>query len=399
MMADRRDRTRMSATLAARASSGESMRLLATAAGALALTVAAAAPARADLVLDGHGWGHGIGLSQYGAYGYALLDGRDHAWILGHYYTGTQLQRRGAGSIRVLLKRTRAPRLCGVTRLRDAAGRSVRLRETRTYRVTALAGGRLRVVDTANGRTRARVSAPATVSGGASWCLRGSADNGVRDGAYRGSAQLALDGRALLVVDRVGLEGYLRGVVPSEMPSAWPAEALEAQAVIARSYALRALRPASPYDVYADTRSQVYGGLSREVPATTAAVSATRGQVVTVAGAIAQTFFFSTSGGRTAANEEIWGGLPISYLRSVDDPHDDLSPYHDWTARFSDAVARRRLRDLGVGRFERMAVTARTPSDRAATVEVTGADGVVTVPAARIQMLLGLRSTWFDVAP
>jgi stage II sporulation protein D len=374
------------------------MRTLAASAATLALSAVAVAPARADLVLEGHGWGHGVGLSQYGAYGYALLDGRDHAWILGHYYPGTTLARTGTGSMRVLLKRARTPKLCGLTRLRAADGRRVRVSERRQYKVS-LSRGRLRVVDTSNGRTRARLAAPVTATGGSSFCLRGAAENGVQNGAYRGSARLIPDGRALLVVNRVGLESYLRGVVPSEMPSTWPAEALKAQAVIARSYALRGRRPATAsYDVFADVRSQVYGGLSREVPSTTAAVTATRRQVVTAGGTVAQTFFFSTSGGRTAGNEEAWGGVPIAYLRPVDDPHDDLSPYHDWTARFSDATARRKLRELGVGAFRDMAVTARTPSGRAATVEVRGADATVEVPASRIQVLLGLRSTWFDVA-
>ena len=373
------------------------MRAIVTAAVAAFAALAAAAPARADLVLDGHGWGHGVGLSQYGAYGYALLEGRDHAWILGHYYPGTALARTATGSIRVLLRRTRTPKLCGATRLRDARGRRLRLSDARVYRLSVLARGRVRVLDTTSGRTRGRVTGPLTVSGGASWCLRGTADNGVRDGAYRGRAVVIPDGRALLVVNRVGMESYLRGVVPSEMPPAWPAEALEAQAVIARSYALRGLRPGSPYDVFADVRSQVYGGIAREVGSTTSAVTATRAEVVTAAGQVAQTFFFSTSGGRTAANEEVWGGTPIAYLRSVEDPHDDLSPYHDWTARFTDRAAGRKLRSLHVGKLQSLEVTARTPSGRAATVDVTGEDATTSVTAGRLQALLGLRSTWFGV--
>src|SRR3954454_21167794 len=112
------------------------MRAIATAVLTAALAAVAAPPARADLVLNGHGWGHGVGLSQYGAYGYALLDGRDHAWILGHYYAGTSLARTGTGSMRVLLKRARTPKLCGVTRLRAADGRRVRLSERRQYTVS-----------------------------------------------------------------------------------------------------------------------------------------------------------------------------------------------------------------------------------------------------------------------
>ena len=121
---------------------------------------------------------------------------------------------------------------------------------------------------------------------------------------------------------------------------------LEAQAVIARSYALRARNAGAPYDVFADTRSQVYGGVGSEVAAASAAVAATRGEIVTYAGLLAQTYFSSSSGGRTAANEEIWGGAPVPYLRSVDDPYDRLSPYHRWSARFGDREASRRLADV-----------------------------------------------------
>jgi stage II sporulation protein D len=236
------------------------------------------------------------------------------------------------------------------------------------------------------------------VTGGASSCLRGRADNGVRDGAYRGSAQLLRTGRrGVLVVNRVGLEDYLRGVVPAEMPASWPAEALEAQAVIARSYALRARNAGAQYDVFADTRSQVYGGVGSEVAAASAAVAATRGEIVTYGGQVAQTYFFSTSGGRTAANEEIWGGAPVPYLRSVTDPYDRLSPYHRWSVRFRDREAARRLADVAPGKLRSLKVVARTASGRAAVVAVRGRRGTARVSAATIQSALGLRSTWFSI--
>src|SRR4051794_11905351 len=230
------------------------MRALATAGLAALAALAAAAPARADLVLNGHGWGHGVGLSQYGAYGYALLEHRDHAWILGHYYTGTSLARTGTRSIRVLLRRTRTPKLCGATRVRDARGRRIRLSNARTYKLSRLSGGRVRVTDTRSGRTRGRVVAPLTVTGGASWCLRGTADNGVNGGAYRGRALISLDRRAMLVVNRLSVESYLRGVVPSEMPASWPAEALRAQAEDARFYALPGLRPSAAFAEFSENR-------------------------------------------------------------------------------------------------------------------------------------------------
>jgi stage II sporulation protein D len=250
------------------------------------------------------------------------------------------------------------------------------------------------VIDTSTGRTRARLLAPVTVTGGATTTLRGTAENGVRNGAYRGSMIFARDGAAVLSVNRLSLERYLYGVIAAEMPASWPAEALKAQAVVARSYVLRSLHPSNPYDVFSDVRSQVYGGVLSETAATTAAVRATQARVVTAGGAIAQTFFFSTSGGRTATNEEAFGGAPLSYLRSVDDPHDDLSPSHTWTARFTEREANRRLRTVLLGDLRSLVVASRTPSGRAATVEVRGSGGNRTVSAATVRTLLGLRSVW-----
>ena len=101
------------------------------------LLLAPAAAAAADLVVDGRGWGHGVGLSQYGAYGFALREGRDHRSILAHYYTGSDYGSAPATRMRVRLKRARAPRISGATRAR-AGGRRIRLREARSYRFQAL---------------------------------------------------------------------------------------------------------------------------------------------------------------------------------------------------------------------------------------------------------------------
>src|SRR3954454_1926460 len=119
----------------------------------LALAVLAPA-ARADYVIEGRGFGHGVGMSQYGAYGYALREGRDFRFILAHYYTGTTVGRAASSRIRVLLRDTHAPKVCGATRLVAAGGRRLRLRDTRTYRVAPRGAARLRVTDLSNGRTR-----------------------------------------------------------------------------------------------------------------------------------------------------------------------------------------------------------------------------------------------------
>jgi stage II sporulation protein D len=371
------------------------MRALVTAA-ALLLAAPAAAHAE-DIVIEGRGWGHGVGLSQYGAYGYALREGRDHRWILAHYYSGTTVARAPAARMRVRLKRGTAPRLCGATAARAASGRRIRLSEARIYRFRPSGATSLTVTDLTTDRRRATLRAPVTVTGGSSTCVRGRAENGVTSGAYRGRMVLNREGSRVLVVNHVSLEHYLYGVVPAEMPSTWPAEALRAQAVIARSYALRSRRPADLFDVYADVRSQVYRGVIGEALTSTAAVRATRARAVFAGVEVAQTFFFSTSGGRTAANEEEWGGVPISYLRSVDDPHDDLSPYHTWTVRLTERRVGRALREFVPGSFRGLAVATRTASGRAATVDIEGSRGTNTIPAATIRTRLGLRSTWFTI--
>jgi len=358
------------------------------------LLVAPATAAAADVVIDGRGWGHGVGLSQYGAYGFAL-QGRDHQSILAHYYTGSDYGEAPNTRMRVRLKRARAPKISGATRAR-AAGRRIRLRQDRGYRFRARGVDRVAVIDTTTGRTRARLRTPVTVSGGASTVLHGGAENFVRGGAYRGRMVLVREGAGVLAVNHVALEHYLYGVVPAEMPASWPAEALKAQAVVARSYALTSRASGGVFDVYADVRSQVYRGVVGEVPSTTAAVRATRSRVVTVGGEVAQTFFFSTSGGRTAANEEGFGGSPLSYLRSVEDPYDDLSPVHTWTARFTRREAQRKLGDLVAGRLQGLEVATRSPSGRAATVLVRGRRGDLTVSAASVRTALGLRSTWIE---
>ena len=133
---------------------------------------------------------------------------------------------------------------------------------------------------------------------------------------YRGALRVKPAGRGLQVVNTVGLDSYLRGVVPSEMPNRWPAEALAAQAIVARTYALAHLH-GGDFDVYSDTRSQVYGGIAAEAASSDDAVAETAGQVVLYDGELADTFFFSSSGGRTANVQDVWGGAAVPYLVSV----------------------------------------------------------------------------------
>ncbi len=336
-------------------------------------------------VLTGHGWGHGVGMSQYGAYGYA-----QHGWlyqqILAHYYPGTTLGPAPVARVRVLLAdRQRALAISSTAdfKVKDGAG------VTHTVAAgTAKFGPGLKLA--VDGQPAAPLTAPLTFAPGSTPLQLGGH-------AYRGSFSVDVVDGKLRAIDVVGLEQYLWGVVPSEMPYSWSPEALKAQAVVARSYALATRNVAAPYDLYSDTRSQVYRGVAAEKPSTTAAVNATAGQVVLYAGEVAKTFFFSTSGGRTANVGDVFGGSaePLPYLVSVPDPYDSISPYHDWGPF---AFTGKKL-----GTTFKVAggvVDARTTPDasgRVAQLALLGKTGEVDVPGPTVRARLGLRSTWFQV--
>ena len=150
----------------------------------------------------------------------------------------------------------------------------------------------------------ARLAAPLRItSAGGAVRVGGTSLNGVTDGAYRGTLELGPSSAGgLTAVNDVPLNAYVQGVVPSEVPANWPGEALKAQAVAARSYALTTRAGGSLFDQYPDDRSQVYRGLDGEQLPTNAAVAATAGAVVRYAGRIAVTYFSSSSGGPPRAS-------------------------------------------------------------------------------------------------
>ena len=342
-------------------------------------------PLRPVFVVTGHGWGHGIGMGQYGAYGYAQ-HGWDYRRILAHYYPGTVLGDAPVAKVRVLLAsgtRTLTVGATGPLRVVDAKGKTRRL-AAGSYPLTTALKVKLPGAKKAKPLPGPLVFTP----------LAGPFE---LDGVpYRGSVQIAVVGGALQAVNSLGIDSYVQGVVPREMPSAWAPEALKAQAVVARSYALSHLHGGA-FDLYEDTRSQVYGGLAAERPSTNAAVLATAGQVVLYDGVVAQTFFFSTSGGRTAAIQDAWPKAePLPYLVSVPDPYDTLSPYHNWgPTPMTPAGLGRRLHVPG-GRAVDVQVQA-NGSARVQTLTVTGSRGKVALTGQDARSALGLRSTWFRV--
>jgi stage II sporulation protein D len=354
------------------------------------LLAAPAAEAAVSHVISGRGWGHGVGMSQYGARGLAE-HGRTYERILRHYYRGTELARIRERAVRVLLQSGRKEIVVsGATR---AGGR--RLDPARLYRVRAHgAGVELR---SAAGRLLGRAAGPLELSRpGDVVKLHGTAIGGVRDGRYRGSI-VVVPGvfGGLGAVNVVALDDYVRGVLPGEMPSSWPIEALKAQAVAARSYALAANKGGAVFDHYPDTRSQVYRGFDHETAPANAAVEATAGQVLAYEGEVIPAFFFSTSGGRTEDVENVWyDAAPRPYLRSVRDPYDRISPRRRWEVRFTTEQMERRLRGLVKGSFRRIVVRRRGASPRVVAADVVGSEGRTRVSGATLKARLRLDDTW-----
>jgi stage II sporulation protein D len=345
------------------------------------MLAAAGLPATASgagWVIHGRGFGHGVGMSQYGAYGYAK-HGRDYRSILKHYYRHTHLGRSDHGSIRVLLASGRGS--VGFGKARKACGK--RLHRHRGYQFTE---SRSRVIlRSARGRKIAKCGRSGTAKGGHGISVDGK-------GTYRGKLVAKASG-GLLVVNKVGLDDYARGVIANEMPSSWPQNALRAQAVAARSYALSA-GGGDGFDVYDDTRSQVYGGKGSETESTNRAVSRTSNEILRYHKQTVTAFYFSTSGGRTESVQYSFGGSPVPYLKGVRDRYDGVSPFHKWTVRYSQGEMESRLGGLFRGRLKKVKVTKTGDSPRIVKAKVVGSRGGSRVTGSTLQGRLGLMSTW-----
>ena len=359
-----------------------------TTTGPSTTTTAAAPPpalttstAPSTVVFTGHGWGHGVGLGQWGTYGYAL-HGWTYAQILAHYYPRTTLGSAPGATVRVLLAD-------GVKRVTLASASALHVIDGAGTSVT-LGAGKLTLTPTLTVNGEQLVS-PLLVKPGPAPLQVGTTP-------YRGRLRVILVGKTLQVVNVVGIEQYLQGVVPSEVPSTWPVQALQAQAVVARSYALAQLTTvvtASNFDLYADTRSQVYGGIPAETPSGDQAVQDTIHQVVLYDGQVATTYFSASTGGRTVSAAEAFG-KPTPYLLSVPDPYDTYSPYHDWGPVLYDARAVAKAVGLPGQTLVDLQATA-GPSGHVARVTAVGSTSQVALTGNALRTDLGLRSSWFAV--
>ena len=224
-------------------------------------------------------------------------------------------------------------------------------------------------------------------------------DNGyvwIGDRWYRGTTRLILQDNGITAINHVDLEQYLYSVVGAEAVSSWPIEALKAQAVAARSYALykRNMESNGIYDVDTTISTQVYKGLDSEYTTTHEAVNSTLGQIMTYNNEVILAAFHSSSGGYTENVEDVWTS-PLPYLRSVVD-YDHESPVFEW----QQVIPVSKIRSLvaGIGKIKGLQPAKMTPRGRVITMKITGDRGTAMVSGKKLRKTLDLRSTLFRVS-
>ncbi len=220
----------------------------------------------------------------------------------------------------------------------------------------------------------------------------------------RGAVELRCQGARWMAINVLPLEEYLAAVLGGEMPPGFPLQALEAQAVAARTYALHrkveAVQQGLPYHLDSTVLSQVYDGLAREDPRTRAAAAGTRGEVLAYGMLPVEAYFHASCGGKTEAGSAALG-RDEPYLASVSCPCASRSPFAHWSVRLGEGELTSLLRPLiGTGEVTGLRVSARTAAGRARTVVVQTTEGPRPVAAAQLRARLGyvrLPSLWFDV--
>jgi stage II sporulation protein D len=351
----------------------------------LGLCLVLATPAQAGVgwVVHGRGFGHGVGMSQWGAYGYAL-HGKSHRFILRHYYSGASLGKLGGPEVvRVLV---------------DISSGDLDFSGATSACGTSLDPGRSYAAHRSFGAVRLRSSAGRTLA----TCgpkLRAAGNGTIRIGGelFRGALEVvptSSDAGSLNAVNAVALDQYVKGVIPNESPPSWPLAALRAQAVAARSYALTGRIDGNGFDLYDDVRSQVYDGVASEHPRANRAADETKGEVLRYGGEVAQAFFSACSGGHTESVQNVFFGPAVPYLVGVRDPYDHYCPLHTWTLRYSGAEISAKLDAYLQGKLKRVVVTKRGASPRIVWARLYGTGGVTNIRGDQLAAALDGYDRW-----
>jgi stage II sporulation protein D len=261
-----------------------------------------------------------------------------------------------------------------------------KLEPTRTYEAHRV--GKTVVLRSSAGKPLAKCGAT----------LRAAGSAGIIDiagiGRYRGALETVVnESGELNIVNALSVDNYVKGVIPNESPPSWPMAELKAQAVISRSFALTGGREGEGFDLYSDTRSQVYKGLESEYTTSDEAAEQTKGQVLMYEGNIAETLFSACSGGKTESIQNVFG-TAIPYLVGVPDPYDSLCPLHEWTLKFSGPEISEKLSGLLEGKLKKVVITKTGYSPRIIEAKLYGTGGVTSVTGEQLEIALGGYSTW-----
>jgi stage II sporulation protein D len=221
--------------------------------------------------------------------------------------------------------------------------------------------------------------------------------------AYRGGAGFyILEESRLLSINKVILEDYLKGVVASEMPASWHLEALKAQAVAARTYAVANISPnySGAYDMADNQNSQVYNGISGERESTNLAISETEGKLIYYNNRLIEAYYHSTSGGSTDNSENVWT-YALGYIRGVEDPYSNISPYTDWNINLSESDLISSLKSNGYNATTIYAVNEKEVSEfnRVIELSILTDIGELILKKEEVRKVIGystLKSTWYN---
>lgn len=214
---------------------------------------------------------------------------------------------------------------------------------------------------------------------------------------FRDNIMLTAKAGKLTVINELGIEGYIYGILTREASPKWPLETLKAQAVVSRTYVLRNLRKheRDGFDVCTQTHCQVYGGMEAEDPVCTKAVDATAGEVLTWNGELAQTLFHASCGGYTENPNNVWSweSEAPDYLKGCRDRYCKDSPHNTWSSAIKEEVIRQRLRKAGykVGVIKKIKMSGEYKSGRTKELVIKHSDGTLTLTAARFRMAV---DTW-----
>ena len=219
---------------------------------------------------------------------------------------------------------------------------------------------------------------------------------------YRGSIMAKrLNGEDMIIINKLPLEEYLYGVVPGEMPALWPLEALKAQAITVRGYALanRNRFRSLGFDLCNTTKSQYYGGFDREHPNSSLAVDETRGQVLTYNGDIISTFYHSNSGGYTEDSENVWFEY-LPYLRGIKDKFSLGHANSSWVMTLTGDQISSLLqnRNIFIGKILDIQIISKSPNGRVLELLIKGSKDNIILTKEEVRTVLGLKSAWFTIS-